>query len=269
MRVITSKGLKLIFRFRPEEWPEGIKTCNLWVGEEKHNEIELRANGSYSLGISSIHPDGTPYVLADGSEFNPLTLSKSEIEEIVRGISGEDVDNDERVYVPAGGEDLPIKIIPLETLGENAITIMAPKVRKYYSEGTKNYFTLAYFGNLRRLGVSYEYAYKLACIIDPTDTKNLMRVKYIYNYTGRLPGKNYLVKVFREQFRLDSLEIVNALQEILGPIEIQIAKQRQQEQHQQEERDKKRKKKLTGIRKNKIVSILLKPRNLMQIPYTI
>jgi hypothetical protein len=96
MRVITSKGLKIIFRFRPKEWPDGIKTSKLWVGQGKHNEIELRANGSYSLGIGSIHPDGTAYVLADGSEFNPLTLSKPEIEEIVHRISGEDLKYDER-----------------------------------------------------------------------------------------------------------------------------------------------------------------------------
>jgi hypothetical protein len=240
MRVVTSTGLKMIFRFRPEEWPEGIKSCNsLWVGEGKHNRIELRANGSYSLGIDSIHPDGTPYVLAAGSEFNPVTLSKLEIEEIVRRISGEDLDNDEKtVYETASGEDLPGKIVPLETLGENTITIMAPKAKKYYLEGTKNYFTLAYCGNLRRLGVSYEDAYKLACIIDPTDTKNLMRLKYIYNYTGKLPGKGFLIKILREQFGLDNLEVVNALQELLSPIERIRKKQQQKEHSQQEERRK-------------------------------
>jgi hypothetical protein len=239
MSVLTSNGFKKILRFNPEEWPEGIKTCNsLWVGKRKHNRIELRANGSYSLGIGSTHPDGTSYVLADGSEFSPVTLSKLEIEEIVHRISGEDLDNDEKIiYETASGEDSS-KIVPLETLGENTITIMAAKAKKYYLEGTKNYFTLAYCGNLRRLGVSYEDAYKLACMIDPTDTKNLMRVKYIYNYTGRLLGKVFLIKIFREQFGLDSLEIVNAIQELMNPIERIRKKQQQKEYSQQEEKRK-------------------------------
>jgi hypothetical protein len=237
MRVVTSRGLKMIFRFRPEEWPDGIKTSKLWVGQGKHNEIELRANGSYSLGIGSIHPDGTAYVLADGSEFNPLTLSKPEIEEIVHRISGEDLKYDERgVYETVSDEDSLSEIIPLETSDEDTLRLMAVKARKYYLEGTKNSFTLACFGNLRRLGVSYEDAYKLACMIDPTDTKNLMRVKYIYNYSGKLPGKGFLIKVLREQFGLDSLGIVNTLQELLGPIEKIRTKQEQQEYSQQEEK---------------------------------
>jgi hypothetical protein len=241
MRVITSKGLKIIFRFRPEEWPEGIKSCNsLWVGEKKHNRIELRANGSYSLGIGSIHPDGTPYRLATGSEFNPVTLSKLEIEEIVHKISGESLNDDEKtVFETDSTEDLPSKIVPLEPLDENTIRIMAPKARKYYTEGTKNYFTLAYFGNMRRLGIIYEDAYRLACMIDPTDTKNLMRIKYIYYHTGKLPGEGYLIKVFREQLGLDSLAIVIALQELLGPIEKIRIKQQQQERSKQEESGKK------------------------------
>jgi hypothetical protein len=259
MRVNTSNGLKIIFRFRPEEWPEGIKTCNgLWVGEKKHTRIELRANGSYSLGIGSIHPDGTPYVLANDSKFDPVTLSKLEIEEIVHGISGEDLNNDEKiVFETASGDDLPTEIVPLETLDENTIRLMALKAKRYYSEGTKNDFTLAYCGNLRRLGIIYEDAYRLACMIDPTDTKNLMRIKYIYNYTGKLPGKGFLIKVFREQFGFDSLAIVNVLQELLGPIEKIRTKQQQQEQHQQgeiwkeEDKDKKKQNSLKSVESKK------------------
>src|SRR5215204_4960069 len=240
MRVVTSKGEKMIFRFRPEEWPEGIKTCNnLWIGKEKHNRIELRANDSYSVGIDSIHPDGTPYVLANGSDFNPLTLSKLEIEEIIYKISGENPNNDEKiVYETISEGDSPSEIVPLEILDENTIKPMALNAKKYYSEGTKNYFTLAYFGNLRRLGLTSEHAYKLAYMIDSADLKNLARIKYIYNYTGKLPGKVYLIKILREKLELDSLEIVNALQELLGPIEKLRAKQQQQEHSQEEERQK-------------------------------
>jgi hypothetical protein len=259
MRVITSNGLKIIFRFRPEEWPEGIKSCNsLWVGEKKHTRIELRANGSYSLGIGSIHPDGTPYVLANDSKFDPVTLSKLEIEEIVHGISGEDLNNDEKiVFETASGDDLPTEIVPLETLDENTIRLMALKAKRYYSEGTKNDFTLAYCGNLRRLGVVYEDVYRLACMIDPADSKNLMRIKYIYNYTGKLPGKGFLIKVFREQLGLDSLAIVNVLQELLGPIEKIRTKQQQQEQQQQgeiwkeEDKDKKKQNSLKSVESKK------------------
>jgi hypothetical protein len=236
MRVITSNGSKIIFRFRPEDWPEGIKSCKLWIGEKKHTRIELRANGSYSLGIGSIHPDGTPYVLANDSKFDLVTLSKVEIEEIVHGISGDDLNDDEKiVFETDSDDDLPTEIVPLETLDENTIRLMALKAKRYYSEGKKNSFTLAYCGNLRRLGVVYEDAYRLAWMIDPADSKNLMRIKYIYNYTGKLPGKGFLIKVFREQLGLDNIEIVNAIQELLGPVEKIRKKQKQKEYSQQEE----------------------------------
>jgi Bifunctional DNA primase/polymerase, N-terminal len=59
MRVISSNGQKIIFKYRPEEWPEGINTIkDLWKGEGKHNGIELLGNGSYSLRVGSVHPDG-------------------------------------------------------------------------------------------------------------------------------------------------------------------------------------------------------------------
>jgi bifunctional DNA primase/polymerase-like protein len=82
MRVVTSNGLKIIFKYRPEEWLEGIDSIKgLWKGQSKHNGIDLLGNGSYSLGVRSVHPDGSVYSLAHGSEFNPLTLTKPEIEE--------------------------------------------------------------------------------------------------------------------------------------------------------------------------------------------
>jgi hypothetical protein len=240
MRVVTSNGLKLIFRFRPEEWPEGIKNCkHLWVGQGSHNGIELRANGSYCLGIGSVHPDGTPYVLENDGEFNPLTLTKSEIEELVHRIGGENLNNAEKViYESSCEEDTPVDIIPLGKLDENTISTMAANARNYYLEGSKNYFILAFCGNLRRLGVTYEDVYKLAYIIDPADAKNLNRIKYIFNHTGRLAGKGYLIKVFREKLGLGGLQIVQALQELLGPIEKLRAKQQQQEHNQEEERQK-------------------------------
>ena len=243
MRVVTSNGLKLIFKFRPDEWPEGIKNCNhLWLGQGKDNGIELRANGSYSLGVGSVHPDGTIYALANGSEFSPSTLLKLEIEEIVHKIGGEDLNNDEKViYESSGEEDSSIEIISLEVLDENTINTIAATARNYYVNGSKNYFTLAFCGNLRRLGVVYEDVYKLVYMIDPTDAKNLNRVKCIYNHTGKLAGKGYLVKVFKEKLGFDSLQIVKALQELFGPVEKLRLKQ-QQYQRQQEEREKKEEK---------------------------
>ena len=90
MRVVSPNGLKIIFKFRIDEWPEGINTIKeLWKGEGKHNGIQLLGNRSYSLGVGSVHPDGKVYSLAQGSDFNPLTLTKPEIEELVDIIFGE------------------------------------------------------------------------------------------------------------------------------------------------------------------------------------
>lgn len=91
MRIVSASGYKLILRYIPSEYPEGICTVRLWKGEGQHNGVELRGNGACSVALGSIHPSGHIYVLAEKNEFYPITVSKSEIEEIVAAISGIDV----------------------------------------------------------------------------------------------------------------------------------------------------------------------------------
>jgi hypothetical protein len=220
MCIVSPNGLKLLFRFRSEEWPEGIKTTKLWNGEGDHDGIELRANGSYSLGIGSVNSTGATYTLARGSEFNPLTLLKPEIEELVNKIS--DVEEFE-IHVKKSDCDLDLDIVPLGVLEDDILVTLANNAKKYYKDGSKNDFTLGFCGQLRRLGVRYEDVYKIVYVIDPSDVKNINRIKYVFK-SSKLAGKKYLAKVLKEQ-GLDGLEILTATSELFGLIE-QLKKER-------------------------------------------
>lgn len=236
MRVNSANGQKIIFKYRPEEWPEGINSIkDLWKGEGKHNGIELRGNGCYSLGVGSIHPDGPAYTLAHDSDFNPLTLTKAEIEELVDIIGGEKYNDHSSVserlknqYGAPGNGSFNDQITPLDPLSDEILNAVAANAKKYYVEGSKNDFTLGLCSTLRRLGVSYDDVYKLECLIDPADSKNLNRVKYVFNHNGPLAGKSYLTKVLAGQ-RLNHFQIVEALEELLGPVE-ELRKNKQHEQ---------------------------------------
>jgi hypothetical protein len=128
MRIVSSNGLKLIFKFRLDEWPEGIKTAKLWKAQEgEHNAIELRGNSSYSLGVGAVHPDGTIYSLATGSEFNPLTLLKSEIEELIQNIS-DDEEFEKEIDADQTNYDAKYEIVPLGPLDESTLNTLADKI---------------------------------------------------------------------------------------------------------------------------------------------
>jgi Family of unknown function (DUF5906)/D5 N terminal like/Bifunctional DNA primase/polymerase, N-terminal len=225
MRVVTSNGQKIIFKYRPEEWPEGIDTIRgLWKGQGKHNRIDLQGNGSYSLGVGSVHPDGSVYSLAHGSEFNPLMLTKPEIEELVDIIAGDEYNGTsgsellKSYYIAAADRSFNDKIKPLDPLDDETITTLAANAKKYYVDGSKNDFTLGLCGVLRKMGVSYDDVYKLEYRIDAGDSKNLNRVKYIFNHKGPLAGKRYLTKVLAAQC-MNQFEIPYALDELFKPIE--------------------------------------------------
>jgi len=68
------------------------------------------------------------------------------------------------------------------------------------------------------MGVSYDDVYKLEYLIDPADSKNLNRVKYIFNHKGPLAGKRYLTKVLAAQ-GLNQFQTRDALDELFKPIE--------------------------------------------------
>jgi hypothetical protein len=224
MRVVSSNGLKLIFKFRLDEWHEGIKTAKLWKAPEgDHNAIELRANSSYSLGVGSVHPDGLVYSLAVGSEFNPFTLLKSEIEELVEKISDvEEFEND--IHIDENNYDLNYEIITLEPLDWSMLNTLANNAKKYYKGGSKNDFTLGFASCLRKLGVRYDDVYKILYLIDSADAKNLNRIKYIFKHNpNRLAGKKYLIGVLKNEGN-GNLIILKTLSELFGPIE-QLKKQ--------------------------------------------
>jgi Bifunctional DNA primase/polymerase, N-terminal len=155
MRVVSPNGLKIIFKFRSDEWPEGIDAIkDLWKGQGKHNRIELLGNGCYSLGVGSVHQDRPVYSLAQGSEFNPLTLMKTEIEELVDTIIGHEHSfASERLKNPhtdiSSSND---EIIPLAPIDDDIINKLAANAKKYYVEGCRNDFTLGLGGTLRKMG---------------------------------------------------------------------------------------------------------------------
>jgi hypothetical protein len=222
MRLVSSNGQKIIFKYRPEEWPEGISTIkDLWKGDGKHNGIELRGNGCYSLGVGSVHPDGTVYSLAYDSEFNPLTLTQSEIEELVDVIAGDSfAAGGLRInYSGAANNGFNDEITPLGPLDDEIIDALAANAKKYFVDGSKNDFTLGLCGVLRKMGVSYNDVYKLEYLIDPADSKNLNRVKYIFNHNGPLAGKGYLIRVLAGQ-GLNQFQIPKAVDELLGKVEL-------------------------------------------------
>jgi hypothetical protein len=233
MRIVSPNGLKLLFRFRSDEWPEGVKTTKLWNGEGDHDGIELRANGSYSLGVGSIHPTGDIYSLAHRSEFNPLTLLKSEIEELVYRINGHE-EFEKYINYKGGPDEDDLEIVQLGTLENNILITIANNARKYYRDGSKNDFTLGFCGQLRRLGVSYEDVYKIVYIIDPADAKNINRIKYIFDCnSGRLAGKRYLIRVLKEQ-GLDDLEVLKVIGELFSAIE-QLKKEQNKKKLEEKE----------------------------------
>jgi len=193
----------------------------LWKGDGKHNGIELRGNGCYSLGVGSVHPDGTVYSLAYDSEFNPLTLTKSEIEELVDVIAGDSfAAGGLRInYSGAANNGFNDEITPLGPLDDEIIDALAANAKKYFVDGSKNDFTLGLCGVLRKMGVSYNDVYKLEYLIDPADSKNLNRVKYIFNHNGPLAGKGYLIRVLAGQ-GLNQFQIPKAVDELLGKVEL-------------------------------------------------
>jgi hypothetical protein len=252
MRIVSANGLKLLFKFISDEWPQGIRTNNgLWKGKGKHNRIDLRANGSYSVGVGSVHPDGTLYALADGSEFNPLTLSKLEIEGFIDEICGEKLEEDNKYDIEqfdnsanSHGSNITDGIIRIE-LPTNIINKVAEDARKYYLDGIRNDFTLGFVGELRKSGVSYEDAYKLAYLIDPSDAKNLNRIKYIFNHKGWLAGKGYLVRVLTDQMGLNILQTVKVFAELFGPIQ-ELGQQRLKQEKEEKVKDRTDNKKVTN-----------------------
>jgi hypothetical protein len=219
MHVISANGSKLLFRFRSEEWPNGICTKRLWKGEEEHDGIELRANGTYSIGLGSVHPNGVPYTLFDEKKGVPLELSKSELQELASKIG---TNANEIIHQSVNDniilDDYAVTAAALEPLHKKMIEAIAENARRYYVDGSKNDFTVAFCGCLRKKGITYDDAFRIIYLIDPTDKTNHERVKYIYKHRGGLAGISNLKHVLKRQ-GLSDTEVISAVTALFAPID--------------------------------------------------
>jgi hypothetical protein len=120
--------------------------------------------------------------------------------------------------------------IPVRELGsmpEEVIQRAANAIKKYYIESHRNYFSLAYHGTLRRIGVSREDALAIGQAYG-SDKVNLARIESVYNFTGNVQGQPKLAQRLKEQ-GLDDVQVQDALAELLTPIKEWADSQKQKD----------------------------------------
>lgn len=89
VRVRTGGGnLQIQLRYTEEDFPKGIKSWKC-ISFGKHDELAIKANGTYVIGPGSIGASGRTYELEPESGEKILTVTKAEVNELFDTIRNE------------------------------------------------------------------------------------------------------------------------------------------------------------------------------------
>lgn len=201
----SGQGKHVVLRFNPKDFQNGqeIKTTTLWIGEGKHNEIKLKAEGGYILVLPSLHASGNRYEFINKVE--PCILTKQRILKLVHAFNtkdyGECENNNNDDNNNAAKEN---KYTTYNNLTDEKIEHVVIKLKDYYYEGQRDEITFGLAGLLFKLKIALSSAKKIVTILcDSTgDEQKGSRIEvvnstYLKGLNGEeIIGSTYLVEVF-------------------------------------------------------------------------
>lgn len=207
-----SGGSHIHFQYRKNEFTKPLRSKSIYTGKNKHEEIEILANGRYVL-----EPPSAGYVPVKGDFDKIARLSGKELEQLTRCLStviGEQQPpeeskktkwiNDTNTTQQAHNEEAKVS----EQSGHDIELIEIGK--KLYIEPTRHKFVLRYAAYMRRyIRMHKEAIHQVIEALAPEDQKNWQAVedvfkKPVYEIANRTTLRHCIKEITKDERKTDN-----------------------------------------------------------------
>jgi Bifunctional DNA primase/polymerase, N-terminal len=198
----SGQSKHIILRFNPEDFQNGqdIKTTTLWIGEGKHSEIKLKAEGGYIIVPPSLHASGNRYEFINKVE--PHALTRDQILELISTFDLKIFDNGNANEVNNNNGKVKEHTV-YKNLTDEKIQYILSKLRSYYHKNHRDDIIFGLSGVLFKSHISLASAKNLINVLcDSTDDEEkssrleVLENTYLNGLTGEeITGYKHLVYV--------------------------------------------------------------------------